>query len=88
MVKNDKGVRVVVGGLEGVEMEYGVNLRVGLAVVVRVSTIREKRECRVCDSHHPSCAMSRLVQTCIMRVGRETCLGKATDVVMGYGQSQ
>ncbi len=37
------GFALWLGGLEGVKMGYGVNLRVGLAVVVRVSKdTREK----------------------------------------------
>lgn len=47
VVKNDRVVHVVVfffgGGVEGPEMRHGVNLRVGLAIVVRVSKdTREK----------------------------------------------
>lgn len=35
VVKNDRRVRVVVGGLEGIEMRHGINLHVGLAIVVK-----------------------------------------------------
>jgi len=79
------GFALWLGGLKGVEIGHGVNLRVGLAVVVKVSKDTREREQRVCNSRHPSCAMSRLVQTWTLRVGGETCLGKTTDVVMGYG---